>query len=84
MLRIENVLAAVRKHKPCSRRQLYRYLQELGIKPSKRLRPALYPDDTSAEVLVHIGFQEWPLPSKNRLPSMNELRAEKAKARGSK
>jgi hypothetical protein len=61
MIRLENILAAVREHKPCSRRQLLRYLQDLKIKPvGIRQRPQLYAEDTPQLVLAHLGLIDEP------------------------
>ena len=55
---IQQILAALRtKKKNLTRRQLYRYLGNLNIKPvGFRQRPQQYPDDAPARVLTHFGL----------------------------
>ena len=62
--------------------RLYHYFNELGIKPARRQRPAIYPADTAERILRHLGFAE-PLPVA-KLPTMRELRGVRAKSRGAK
>lgn len=93
MLRIENILAAVREHKTCSMATLYRYLKSAGVEPlGARQRPQIYPNDAALKVLAHLGIVS-PAPAtaaptngKNGhgLVSLTQLRAERKKARRSK
>lgn len=71
---------------------LYNYFKTLGIQPVTKTRPKLYADDTAKRILAHLGLVESAAPAapavevvdhpagKNRILSMAELRAERAKA----
>lgn len=80
---VKAILAALAQAgKNISRVQIYRYFTRLKIKPARRQRPAIYPADTAARILAHLGI----VPALNfsplapldtaaaRLPSMRELR----------
>jgi hypothetical protein len=63
--------------------QLYRYLRELSIAQPVRQRPARFPSDTAARILKHLGL---PLVSTSpaQLPTLAQLKQERAKARKGK
>lgn len=79
MRTIDLVLLEIRRFKTCSRAQLYRYFRAAKVVPLTRQRPALYPDDTAAKVLAHLGLSETAVHG--RIASMPELKAERRKAR---
>jgi len=68
--------------KPTSPAQLRRYIRALEIKPiGARQRPQRYPDETAGKILKHLGFEEHENGHrKNRIPTINQLRNERAKA----
>lgn len=57
MKRIENIVAEVRQHKTCSKRQVQRYMKLFNIKPvGVRQIPRLYPDDATERILKQLGL----------------------------
>lgn len=83
MRTVDGILAEIRKYKPCSHAQLYRYLAAFNIEPQGvRQRPQLYPDDTAKRILTNLGFDTQSEPAKpGRLLGMGQLRAERARSR---
>jgi hypothetical protein len=82
------LLVEIRRHKTCSLAQLNRYLAAFDIKPLGvvRQRPQLFPNDAAARILAQLGFEtECSAPAcpkrSNGIPTLNELRAERAQAR---
>jgi hypothetical protein len=74
---VNEILEQVTQRRPISRRQLLRHMSKAGVKPiGARQRPQNYPDDAAKRVLAHLG-----LNGTGRLPSMNQLRHERSKAR---
>lgn len=74
---IKQIHKDVAKRRPCSQRQIYRYLDRARVKPiSRNLRPALWPDDSSRKILKVIGLLG--------IPTMNQLRAVRAKAQAAR
>lgn len=72
-MRIDTILAEIRKHKTCSRAQLYTYIKALGIEPvGARQRPQRYPADTAQKVLKHLGLIQDTKPES--LPELGSLR----------
>jgi hypothetical protein len=77
MKTLQQIHLEIRKHKTCSRMQLYRYIRAFGIRHlGARQRPQRYPDDAAERILSHLGFD-----GGERIVSLAELRAERAKAR---
>lgn len=61
---IHKEVAAVR---PCSRRQLHRYIRAAGVRPfTEKIKPFPYPDDAAQKVIAHLGLAG--------IPTMNQLR----------
>lgn len=61
---IHNEVAIV---KPCSRRQLQRYIKAAAVRPfTEKVKPFPYPDDAADRVIAHLGLA--------RIPTMNQLR----------
>lgn len=52
--------------KPVSVPQLYRYFRRLGLQPVARMRPALYPEDTAAQILAALGLVKTGHPGNRR------------------
>ena len=85
---VDQIHLAVKKHKPCSRRNVFRFIATLKIKPlGHRQRPQQYPEDTPAKILSHLGLAKtpWLLPPTAAeiigAPTMRELRAARSKAK---
>lgn len=71
------ILAEVNKQRPISRRQLLRHIKKAGVKPmGAKQRPQRYPINSAAVMLEYLGFN-----GSHRLPSIDQLRAERARAR---
>ena len=61
MKRIESIVAEVQPYKPCTKRQVYRYLKRFNINPvGVRQKPQLYPDDAGQRILKQLGLFEGP------------------------
>jgi hypothetical protein len=64
---VKDILIKIRPVKPCSKRQVFRYLDKANVKPlGVRTRPRLYPDRAPKAILDYLGIGE--------LPSMSQLR----------
>jgi hypothetical protein len=78
---IIDIQFAIKPLKDCSTKQLRRYIKDLDIKPvGHRTRPIHYPMDTAAKILVHLGLDRIDPKANARIVTMNQLRAERAKA----
>lgn len=54
---LDQIITAVRQHRPCSRRQVIRWLDAVGIGPvGVRQRPQRYPMESAAAILAHLGL----------------------------
>lgn len=76
----EQILMMIRAHKTCSDAQARRYIKRCKIKSVGILqRPLRYPEGSANRILKMLGFE--PAPDRScRIPSMKELRHERAKA----
>ena len=95
---IDEITEAVSSKKETSRRQVQRYLKACEIKPiGPKQRPQRYPENSAQLILEWLGlgfggevsvatarYRETLSQKAARLPSMNELRASRKKARVSK
>ena len=78
MRTVEAILAEIHEYKTCSKQQLYRYFAAFHIEPiGARQRPQLYPNDTAQRILAKFGIA----PEDPGIVTMDDLRAERAKAR---
>ena len=70
---IKEILIRINSVKPCSKRQVFRYLNKAKVKPIGRItRPRLYPDRAPEQILEYLGLGD--------IPSMNQLRAARRKS----
>jgi hypothetical protein len=54
---IDQITEAIQPHKPVSKRQVIRYLNDCEIRPiGNRQRPQRYPDNAPNRILVHLGI----------------------------
>ena len=72
-LTFQQTLEAIKERRPCSAGSLRRYIRKLDIKPvgTIRTRPRRFPLDAPVRILNALG---------HRIPTMNQLRAARAKA----
>lgn len=67
MITVNQIHAEVAAVRPCSRRQLHRYIRAAGIRPfTDKVKPFPYPDDAASRVIAHLGLAG--------IPTMNQLR----------
>ena len=71
---LKRINEEISKVKKLSRRQMFRYLSDLHIKPLGTSKPRNYPDDTAAKIINRLGWG-------GRIPSVTELLAERSKAK---
>jgi hypothetical protein len=81
---IHEIQRAVKPHKKCSKRHIYRFINQLSIAPAGvRQSPQQYPQDTAARILAHLGFSmeraAMPLAQANRESSVDLLPLTKIK-----
>jgi len=88
---VDQITSVVADKKPLSKRQIYRCLVSLAIRPiGIRQRPQQYPADAADRILQALGLSGPGTAAPNQptngsgraaLPSMRQLRREKAKAK---
>jgi hypothetical protein len=81
---MDQIITRVSEFKPCSTSTVIRYIRAVGIKPiGARQKPQRYPEDSALRILIHLGFRPDPKKAEPqpRVPSMRQLRTERARAR---
>lgn len=86
---INEIHETVQAARPCSSRQVRRWIKALDIKPiGCKQNPQPYPDDAPKRILAHLGFDLAKGPSEpkaspgdGRVPSLTRLKQVRAKAR---